>query len=331
MRKGDNVYFFHDRHIYGLGALVDVGGSPTHLNFPLASNPQPYSYGSVKPKLLYDVGSDSPRLRWLCTFKPSPRFFKRGVDMDDALGAHPNAFRMLRVLWKLSFIKLDHEENAALKDVILRANRTEVGRRTSSSAHWAEVHRRIAQRRGPSHELSLTPMLRSAATRTWLRSERALEAALLFSITRQLPSVRTVFGNWDYVSHQVAASPFKPPDWMDKIDVFGASFIRGHAPSLSRLLVMEMKKGKVTADDVEQVMKYVDWVRDEYASGDYSLIRAFLLGYSFQSDAKTQWQVAAERRYSIGRRPPESREWRDLNLVEYRYDPDTVALQFSKV
>lgn len=28
----------------------------------------------------------------------------------------------------------------------------------------------------------------------------------------------TPFGTWDYVSHQVAASPFKPIDYMDKND-----------------------------------------------------------------------------------------------------------------
>ena len=43
--------------------------------------------------------------------------------MDDVLSYKPNSFRMLRAFWKLSFVKIDDEENKALKDIILKSKR----------------------------------------------------------------------------------------------------------------------------------------------------------------------------------------------------------------
>ena len=36
--------------------------------------------------------------------------------MDDVLASNPSQFRMLRAFWKLSFIKIDDDENQALID-----------------------------------------------------------------------------------------------------------------------------------------------------------------------------------------------------------------------
>jgi hypothetical protein len=118
---------------------------------------------------------------------------------------------------------------------------------------------------------------------------------------------------------------------MDKIDLFGAKYLPGFAPSLSRLLVAELKRGPGTVQWVEQTMKYVDWVRDEYAHQDYSLIKAFLVTHSFSQEVIHYCQEAAERRFTVGRRPPESHEWRDLTLVEYRFDPQASRLRFRVV
>jgi hypothetical protein len=118
---------------------------------------------------------------------------------------------------------------------------------------------------------------------------------------------------------------------MDKIDVFGAAFIEGHAPSVSRLLVAELKKDVAGAAFVEQVMKYVDWVKDEYAHQDYSHIKAFLVAYDFDAAALEQHRESAVRIYTDGRRPPVSKEWRDLTLVRYRYAPNTERLEFEVV
>jgi hypothetical protein len=333
MKPGDNIYFFNDRHLFGIGELTPVKGAVAHLNFIGASEPQAFSYSEVKPSLLYDLGEQSVLQRWLCTFRPSPHFFNDGVDMDEALSAHPSAFRMLRVLWKLSFIKLDFEENAALKDVLLRANRevfgsSDVANATVAST-WKTVHKKLASKRTAQHQLDVSPMLKHASSGDGLRSEMALEAAVIQYLTARDAETEAILGSWDYVSHQVAASPFKPPDWMDKVDVFGAAFIAGHAPSIDRLLVAELKKGVASATFVEQVMKYVDWVKDEYAHQDYSHIRAFLVAYDFDTSAIKQHASSAVRVYTVGRRPPVSKEWRELTLVRYRYDADAERLRFE--
>jgi hypothetical protein len=242
---------------------------------------------------------------------------------------------MLRVMWKLSFIKLDEEENSALKDAVLRMNRDLVttSMREPGSVFRSEherVHAEIESRRTPEHSLDIGPFLEAAASGDAIAHEKAIEAALLYYLTRANSETERVFGGWDYVSHQVAASPFKPPDWMDKMDVFGATFIPGYAPSLSRLLVMELKRDVADEQFVQQVMKYVDWVRSEYAHEDYSLIQAFLVAYDFTQAAKDEHQRSI-RRYTVGRRPIVSKEWSNLSLVSYRYDPSRRRLRFDVV
>ncbi|MDI9208867.1 hypothetical protein MT361_09955 [Clostridium butyricum] len=60
--------------------------------------------------------------RCFCIFKSYPNFFEQGIDMDDVLSSNPNKFKMLRAFWKLSFVKIDEDENKALKDIILKRN-----------------------------------------------------------------------------------------------------------------------------------------------------------------------------------------------------------------
>ncbi len=122
MTAGDNIYFFIDRNIYGIGELVNINGDCKFCNFPDASTPKVFSYDNTKPSLLWDEGSFSINQRWLCIFRPAPYFFQTGVDMDDVLSSNPPAFRMLRAFWKVSFIKFDDEENQAFRDVILKQN-----------------------------------------------------------------------------------------------------------------------------------------------------------------------------------------------------------------
>lgn len=68
------------------------------------------------------------------------------------------------------------------------------------------------------------------------------------------------------------------------MDVFGYSYIREFNRTKSKYLVAELKKDGATFDDVNQLMKYVDWVKDEYSFGDYSMIEAFLIAYNFPDD-----------------------------------------------
>ena len=149
-----------------------------------------------------------------------------------------------------------------------------------------------------------------------------LEDGLLYQLSHHDSETESVFGAWDYLSHQVNASPSKPVDYMDKIDVFGYRYIKGYKPIIEKYLVVELKKGTATGDDITQVMKYVDWVRDEYAHGDYSTITAFLVAHEFDRDSVMKMFETAERHYVVGRRPAEAKTWQELSFVTYKVEAD---------
>lgn len=66
----------------------------------------------------------------------------------------------------------------------------------------------------------------------------ALEAAVVYDLCHE----RIVdLGRWDYVSHQVIASPFKPIDYMDKIDVLAARYLTD-TKITCKYLTVELKK-----------------------------------------------------------------------------------------
>lgn len=121
MKPGDSIYFFIKRKIYGIGKLIEIHSECRFLNYIGADRPVDYSkknYKKLEP--LLDEGTANNRC--LCVFEPSPLFFLNGVDMDDALNSNPDRFRMLRAMWKVSFIKVDDDENQALMDIILKRN-----------------------------------------------------------------------------------------------------------------------------------------------------------------------------------------------------------------
>lgn len=335
MKPGDNVYFFIDRKIYGIGELVSIEEDCKFCNFPDACLPRSFDYVQLKPLLLWDEGDYSVKQRWLCVFKPSPYFFTKGIDMDDALSSNPSAFKMLRAFWKVSFLKLDDEENQAVKDVVLKFNQDALSNPQPGTnvfdSNYAPMHSAIKARIRPEYRLDIAPILDSCASSDKLQHEMALEAGILYQLTYEDPGTVSVFGDWDYLSHQVIASPFKPIDYMDRMDIFGYSFIRGFQPTKSRYLVIEVKKDVAGTQDVDQLLKYVDWVKDEYCFGDYSMIDAFLVAYDFSSNLVQYKNEVAKRNYTIGRRPAQSMTWQNVRLVKYTYDAKSKRLRFMSL
>lgn len=121
-----------------------------------------------------------------------------------------------------------------------------------------------------------------------LKSEMALEVGILSGLNHRDAAVCNALGEWDYVSHQVAASPFKPVDYMDRIDIFGYRWVKGYkGERISKYLVVELKSGpaklkdSATNKDYNQLMKYVDWICNKHAHGNYSMIEAVLVAHSF--------------------------------------------------
>lgn len=339
MKPGDNIYFFIKRKIYGIGELVNITDEHRnlsdccYLNFPNANLPIEFPYATVSDQLLWDEGPESTNQRWVCFFKPCPYFFKNGIDMDDVLASNPAQFRMLRVFWKVSFIKIDDDENQALKEVILRLNENVLTNPDDAvfPSCYKHFHLAIKSQLNPSYLLEPSKILLECSRGDLVTHEMALEAGLLYQLHKKEPYTTQIFGKWDYLSHQVVASPFKPIDYMDKMDIFGYAYIPGFQPAKSRYLVIEIKRSTAARDDIEQIMKYVDWVKDEYCSGDYSMIRAFVVAYEFPNDVIRHAEKIGRRTYTIGRRPARSGEWTHLKLVKYSFDRNNCLLRFHEI
>lgn len=333
MRAGDNIYFFIQRKIYGIGKLVNLGSDCKFFNFPGASQPEPFPYATIREQVLWDEGEVSVNQRCICVFEPDPYFFALGIDMDDVLSSNPDAFKMLRVFWKLSFIKFDDEENQAFRDIILKRNQEPL---STSGQHeglfqFEPSRAQITDRLAAEHAFGrgMETVVSACADAERLRHEMAIEAGIVHQLATEDADTCSVFGTWDYLSHQVVASPFKPVDYMDKMDLFGYSYVPGFKPTKSRFLVCEIKKDAARLEDIDQLMKYVDWVRDEYCYGDYAMIRAFLVAHEFDANAVEHKRTVGTRKYTVGVRPARSLEWNAVELVRYAFDSTSNRIHFT--
>ena len=93
----------------------------------------------------------------------------------------------------------------------------------------------------------------------------------------------------------------------------------------------EIKKDAARLEDIDQLLKYMDWVKDEYCHGDYSMIRAFLLAYEFDQGAVEHKQTVGTRRYTVAVRPAQSLEWHSVELVKYAFNAISKRLEFTVI
>lgn len=327
MKEGDNVYFFIDRKIYGIGELKNINHDCKYQNYPEALWPSVNSFEEIKDSILFGDEASNVNNRIVCLFKPSPNFFKNGIDMDDILSSKPISFRMLRAFWKLSFVKIDDEENKALKDIILKRNEEFINNKNECYTFSEKKHEKIEEKLNENYILSSKELLKSCFKNSSIRHEMAIECSIIDSISSQSKSI---FGEWDYLSHQVIASPFKPIDYMDKMDIFGYRYIAGF-DTISKYLLIEIKRKEATIESIDQIMKYVDWVNQEYSFGDYSMIEAFLVAYDFPEYIIEYRNKTCIRNFTRGRRPTVSETWTNVKLVKYRYDSVNGSLDFELV
>jgi len=336
MKEGDNVFFFIKRKIYGIGILTNINDDCKFLNYPDANKPTVQNYKHIKNKLLFDIGGEvSLNYRFICTFIPSPFFFINGIDMDDILTSSPKSFIILRALWKRSFIKFTEEENQALKNILLRRNVNAIKKPKNKTfqVDYKSHHKKIELKlkNNNHYNTSIKPLLETIANNDGsIKHEMAIEAALVHQISSKDQKTVSIFGEWDYISHQVIASPFKPIDYMDKMDIFGYRYIENQKPTIHKFLVIEIKKGDIDKQDVIQLMKYVDWVKNEYAFGDYSMIDAFLVGFSFNKEVLISVNDIVERKYIYGVRPSVSDTWKNVKFIKYEYKSNNNTIDFSE-
>lgn len=320
MKPGDNIYFFCKRKYYGVGELITVGPDCKYCNYPKASEIKVVQYQDIRDDLLVDFGTDSPHYRWFCTFKGSPYFFEEGIDTDEILTYKPNTFKMLRAFWKVSFIKLGDEENQSLKELFYLRRQLETQTRTNIFAENDGTHNSIASKDLTRYIITPEPMLRSCSIGNKTKHEMALEAAVVYDIS--FNRVQTL-GRWDYVSHQVIASPFKPIDYMDKIDVLAVRYLTG-TKIPCKYLVVELKKDSAYKETIDQVLKYVDWVCTEYAYGDYEAIEACIIASQYEGDIAEYYRNVVKRYYTLGSHPVRNKRWMELKLLKYSYEDGAI-------
>lgn len=321
MKSGDLIFFFVKRKIYGCGKLENVGDDCKYLNYISAGEPNGDRSDDYSKTRLLSFGNNQNRC--FCTFVPYPAFFKKGIDMDAILQNNKDPFRSIRTLWKLSFIKLDDDESKALFSVLVKNNENVLNNLEEQYLFDSSFHsqlRRVSLYKYKMHRQFLISNCKDKIN-NHLKHEMALEASLCEILSTEN---RKPFGKWDYISHQVAASPFKPIDYMDKMDIFGYRYIAGYDIK-SKYMIAELKKGEATVEIVEQIMKYVDWVSNEYANKDYSMIEAYIIASSFGDKVIDLVKKHCVRNFTKGYRPAEFCEWNDVKMVRYKVQEDDIV------
>ena len=315
MKPGDNIYFFCKRKYYGVGELISIGPDCKYCNFPHSTAIKEVEYEEIADNLLVDYGTESSHYRWLCIFKGSPYFFEEGIDTDEILTYKPNTFKMLRAFWKVSFIKLSDEENSSLKEIFLLRRQHEARTQTGVFREETETHSLILSKNLNDYLIHPSDMLQTCCSGDKVKHEMALEAAVVYDLCHgQIPQM----GHWDYVSHQVVASPFKPIDYMDKIDVLAMRYLPD-AKIPCKYLVAELKRDYADNATIDQVLKYVDWVCSEYAYGDYEAIEACIIAAEYPDNIDVYYHEVVQRYYTLGSHPVRNKQWQSLKLLRYTY------------
>ncbi|WP_321301035.1 hypothetical protein [uncultured Sphaerochaeta sp.] len=334
MKENDNVYFFHQRKIYGIGKVRKIKTSVVHLNYPNADIPSP-TPADVDPEVILLDQAEFYNYPVFFCFTPDPLFFVNGIDMDEALSSNPDAFRMLRANWSVSFIKVDDQENEALRECLLLANKTNLKSPSPTSQaiypYSNQKYNDILSRISDAHIFNSYTICRLCHEGTLLKHEMAIEADIGYRIASGESHCIDIFGKWDHIAHQVIASPFKPISYMDKMDLFGYVYLENYPTIIEKYIIIEVKKDKTGPECLEQVMKYVDFVNNEYCHGDYSMIEAFCVAYEFSDEAKSKKDEIGKRIFSKGVRPSKTEIWDSLTLVEYEYKESLNKIIYEKI
>lgn len=347
MRAGDLLFFFFNRQIYGVARLKNIGVDCKYWGFDGANRPVVYTDNDIAASRL--TNTITPQNRCVCFFEPV-ELFEHAVDMDEALMAYPTSFKSLRVIQDRSFIKLDDEESLALLAVLKRKNESVLPGATPDVRYEAfdsACHDAALQKVRTSDCYYFTARSLLSNYRVWkdtgIQHEMAIEAALVDNLTRQSSPA---FEKLDYVSHQVSASPAKPVEYMEWIDVFGYKVSSELSAlgvpiqfAIDKYYVIEIKRddlflprpnrGKEVKAVANQLMKYVDWVAKNHANGSYPMVKGIVVAKNFDDGFIEYCKTVCLRNYNNGYRDATPAVWDTFELIKYSFDGKDIS--FEKV
>jgi len=122
--------------------------------------------------------------------------------MDYVLSSNPSSFRILRAFWKTSFIKIDNQENKALRDIILKRNEEHKNNQISTFPFVSNIHPYIGSTVSNKYAIRATNLMTLCSSGNIIKHEMAIKAGIIDILSRK---EKSPFGNWDYVSRQVIA------------------------------------------------------------------------------------------------------------------------------
>ena len=110
------------------------------------------------------------------------------------------------------------------------------------------------------------------------------------------------------------------------MDLFGYRYIDGFENEriVSKYIVMELKSKEINQDAILQTMKYVDWIVKKYAHGDYSRVKAYVIGKNlvgsisdYSKDITRYYISSTSHRTDSQGVDVTTEEWNDMNFVSY--------------
>ena len=325
MKENDNIYFLSNRKIYGIGKATKIGIDCKYDNYQNASALLPTDEYHCS-KLVYENYLN----RWLILFKPAPFFFKKGVDMDDVLKYKPNSFKMLRAFQNRSFIKVDDEENRALREFISLNNEQFYNDIDSNTYNYNDtIHRDLQDTDLSNYLMNIENAAMFDDNFKYVNSEMFIESLFMQKVIRKDINI---IGKWDYLTHQLIASPFKPINYVDWIDIFGyrfSTYYKYEPKLISKYLLIETKKVKINKAAIEQTMQYIDWICKEYASNNYSLIDAYIICPGTVRNINEIISSVCERSFIIESHPAKPSKWNNIKIIVYSFNRALRTFDFN--
>ena len=356
------MFFFQKRMIYGIGEVIKPSNTdtiPVRLNYPrslaFVPNHSPYAGLALMGP---DVDPYWYAIRAVIPFVPNPVFYADGVDMDEVLSS-PGAESAwgLRFWQGRSFQQLGVSETRLLMEVFSRRFYNRPHRTFAGVDPDALLQRLTQEGHGAallSAEVQQSPDEYFRPDGMALR-ESSLHALLVEHIQRKdstwsqhlrPPDLADVF-------HELAASPPKPPQYTDKIDIISTRSI-GDAPGIPvHYDLTEIKRDSMAPGTEEhardlirrvmpQPMRYVDFIAQQYTGGDYGAIHANYVVHSVDAAMRQVFQEASRgndestdaisRTYVLNpREDPATRVWRELSLLEYSWNQNTATLELRTI